>query len=66
LHIYLNDVTSGGATRFWTPDKKHFIDVEPKIGRVLVFQQRMLVHSGEEVTEGIKYTMRSDFMFEQV
>ncbi|KAF8215045.1 hypothetical protein K438DRAFT_1901961 [Mycena galopus ATCC 62051] len=66
LHVYLNGEVSGGATRFWTPDKKHFLDVEPKIGRVLVFQQRMLVHSGEEVTEGIKYTMRSDFMFEQV
>ncbi|KAK7048735.1 hypothetical protein R3P38DRAFT_3307532 [Favolaschia claudopus] len=66
LHIYLNEGMSGGATRFWTPDKKHFLDVEPKIGRVLVFQQRMLVHSGEEVSDGIKYTMRTDFMFEQV
>ncbi|KAJ7690335.1 hypothetical protein B0H17DRAFT_1159991 [Mycena rosella] len=66
LHIYLSDGVSGGATRFWTPDKKRFIDIDPKVGRVLVFQQRMLVHSGEEVTEGIKYTMRTDFMFEQV
>lgn len=72
LHLYLNDSSgqteelAGGATRFWTPDKKHFLDVEPKVGRVLVFQQRMLVHSGEEVVKGIKYTMRSDFMFEQV
>ncbi|KAF7364807.1 hypothetical protein MVEN_00350800 [Mycena venus] len=65
LHLYLNGDVSGGATRFWTPDRKHFIDVEPKVGRVLVFQQRMLVHSGE-VTEGIKYTMRTEFMFEQV
>lgn len=55
---------SGGATRFWTPDKKHFLDVEPKVGRVLVFQQRMLIHSGEEVTDGVKYTMRSDLLFE--
>jgi len=66
LHLYLNEVAGGGATRFWTPNKKHFIDVEPKTGRVLVFQQRMLVHSGEEVVDGLKYTMRSDFMFEQV
>ncbi|KAJ7740250.1 hypothetical protein DFH07DRAFT_892073 [Mycena maculata] len=66
LHIYLNADSTGGATRFWTSDKKHFLDVEPKIGRVLVFQQRMLVHSGEEVTDGTKYTLRSDFMFEQV
>ncbi|RDB14566.1 hypothetical protein Hypma_016387 [Hypsizygus marmoreus] len=55
----------GGATRFWTPDKKAYLDVFPKLGRVLVFQQRMLVHSGEEVTSGVKYTMRSDFMFNQ-
>ncbi|CAA7262806.1 unnamed protein product [Cyclocybe aegerita] len=54
---------AGGATRFWTPDKKHFLDVLPRVGRMLVFQQRMLVHSGEEVTAGVKYTMRSDFMF---
>ncbi len=53
----------GGATRFWTPDKKHYLDVFPLTGRVLVFQQRMLVHSGEEVLNGVKYTMRSDFMF---
>lgn len=65
LHVYLNDGDglAGGATRFWTPDKKEYLDVEPRLGRVLVFQQRMLVHSGEEVITGIKYTMRSDFMF---
>ncbi|KAF9262988.1 hypothetical protein L218DRAFT_866634 [Marasmius fiardii PR-910] len=72
LHLYLTDETtspqvlSGGATRFWSPDKKEFLDVEPKIGRVLVFQQRMLVHSGEAVKSGMKYTMRSDFMFRQL
>jgi len=41
------------------------MDVFPKIGRALLFQQRMLVHSGEPVTRGTKYTMRSDFMFEK-
>ncbi|PPR05374.1 hypothetical protein CVT24_007988 [Panaeolus cyanescens] len=56
----------GGATRFWTPDKKHYLDVLPKRGRVLIFQQRMLIHSGEEVTHGTKYTIRSDFMFEEI
>jgi len=54
----------GGATRFWTANKKAYLDVHPKLGRVLIFQQRMLVHSGEEVAQGVKYTMRSDFMFE--
>ncbi|KAK2465421.1 hypothetical protein APHAL10511_002775 [Amanita phalloides] len=66
IHLYLNDDgVAGGATRFWTPDKKEYLDVEPKLGRVLVFQQRMLVHSGEEVISGVKYTMRSELMFEQ-
>ena len=67
LHLYLNgNDLEGGATRFWTSDKKHWLDVHPKLGRVLIFQQRMLLHSGEEVTNGVKYTMRSDFLFEQV
>jgi hypothetical protein len=38
--------------------------VDPRIGRVLIFQHRRLLHSGDEVTAGIKYTMRSDVMFE--
>jgi len=66
LHLYLNEGAEGGATRFWTQDKKEYLDVNPKVGRVLIFQQRMLVHSGEEVIQGEKHTMRTDFMFEQV
>lgn len=56
----------GGATRFWSKDKQHYIDVEPRVGRVLLFQQRLLLHSGEEVTAGLKYTMRTDVMYELV
>lgn len=66
LHIYLNEGGAGGATRFWTADKKEYLDVFPKLGRVLIFQQRMLIHSGEEVTSGLKLTLRSEFMFEEV
>jgi len=67
LQVYLNDEgLSGGATRFWSPDMNHFWDVDPKIGRVLVFQQRGMLHSGEEVRRGIKYTLRCDFMFKEV
>lgn len=58
------EIRRGGATRFWNPERTEFIDVEPKRGRVLIFQQRMLWHSGEEVLEGVKMTMRSDLMFE--
>ncbi|KAL1726936.1 hypothetical protein EV714DRAFT_286894 [Schizophyllum commune] len=78
IHLYLSDNASspvetsegnpplsGGATRFWTPNKKHYLDVEPRVGRVLIFQQRMLVHSGEKVTGGTKYTMRGDLLYEE-
>jgi hypothetical protein len=40
------------------------LDVDPKAGRVLIFQHRGLLHSGDEVLEGVKYTMRSDLLFE--
>ena len=42
------------------------LKVEPKIGRVLIFQQRYLLHSGEEVDSGLKYTMRTDVMYKKV
>lgn len=74
LHLYLNgsddhggeeeEGPEGGATRFWTKDKREYIDVEPKVGRVLLFQQRGMLHSGEEVTAGLKYTIRTDAMYE--
>ncbi|KAI1459443.1 hypothetical protein F4805DRAFT_420331 [Annulohypoxylon moriforme] len=41
-----------------------FLDVEPKMGRALVFQQRMLWHSGQEVKHGEKFTVRLDLMYE--
>jgi len=75
LHLYLNGDgegggpdggPDGGATRFWSKDKAHWIDVEPKVGRVLLFQQRLLMHSGEEVRGGTKYTMRTDVMYDLI
>jgi len=48
-----------------SPNKKYF-DVEPKKGRVLIFQQRGVYHSGEEVTKGVKYTLRTDFLFREI
>jgi len=43
-----------------------YIDVLPKKGRVLIFQQARIYHSGEEVTKGVKYTLRSDFFFRNI
>jgi len=66
LQIYLGeDEVEGGATRILDTDTRYF-DVLPKKGRVLIFQQRRLYHSGEEVTKGVKYTLRTDFFFRQI
>lgn len=54
----------GGATTFHSYNERRRLDVDPKAGRVLIFQHRNLFHSGDDVTAGIKYTMRSDLMYE--
>ncbi|KAG8728794.1 hypothetical protein FRC12_021482 [Ceratobasidium sp. 428] len=79
LQLYLNgssEELQGGATRFWKMGKiggtdkrkgdvlRQFVDVEPRTGRALVFEQHGLFHSGEGVTKGMKLTIRSDFMYE--
>lgn len=38
------------------------VSVEPKLGRILIFEHH-LVHEGAAVTEGVKYTVRSDVMY---
>lgn len=67
FHLYLSNAAEddGGATVFHSMnlDKKKDIKVIPKLGRVLLFQHRGLLHSGEEVTGGTKYTMRTDLMY---
>ena len=54
----------GGATTFHSSDLKRRLDVDPKAGRALVFQHKGLLHSGDRVTAGVKYTMRCDLMYE--
>ncbi|KAL8731147.1 MAG: hypothetical protein Q9181_004394 [Wetmoreana brouardii] len=69
MHLYLNEPDEdsqlqGGATTFHAMDwTGRHVDVIPKVGRVLLFQQRSLLHSGADVTRGIKYTMRTDIMY---
>ncbi|KAI9709758.1 MAG: hypothetical protein M1820_003161 [Bogoriella megaspora] len=74
LHLYLNDAGSqeageklmGGATTFFSPrDMMQRMDVPPRVGRILIFQHRGLVHSGDDVLSGVKLTMRTDLMFER-
>lgn len=56
----------GGATSFLSGDEKRKVDVDPKAGRVLIFQHRRLFHSGDDVVKGTKYTMRTDIMYELI
>ncbi|CAE7218974.1 hypothetical protein PTNB73_09950 [Pyrenophora teres f. teres] len=71
LHLYLNDAVEkhgvrqleGGATTFFSGNLDQRIDVEPKAGRVLLFQHRNLIHSGDDVISGTKYTLRTDIMY---
>lgn len=75
MHLYLNDSKQtvgdgaelrGGATSFLSRDESRKMDVDPKAGRVLVFQHKNLYHSGDDVIEGVKYTMRTDILYELV
>ncbi|KAG8909904.1 hypothetical protein FRC01_006655, partial [Tulasnella sp. 417] len=57
----------GGATRFKgfnTPGV--VVDVEPRVGRVLIFEQETLYHTGEKLLEGEKYVVRTDLMYRQL
>ncbi|KAF8337162.1 hypothetical protein F5887DRAFT_890826 [Amanita rubescens] len=63
VQIYLGGNAEGGATRIWSRDMRRWLDVEPKIGRALVFQQRDVLHSGQPVVRGTKLTVRTDIMF---
>ncbi|KAF8445347.1 hypothetical protein BGX38DRAFT_1330990 [Terfezia claveryi] len=70
IQIYLSSPgLAGGATSFWGrtgKDHSTRIDVEARQGRVLIFQQRDLIHTGEKVRDGEKITVRSEFMFRKV
>lgn len=75
FHLYLSqdEYLEGGATTFhpaqnqWTDSKSEKrLNVDSKVGRVLIFQHRRLLHSGDTVLAGIKHTMRTDIMFETI
>lgn len=56
----------GGATRFYSYRDDKYFDFPPKLGSCIIFQHRNLTHSGEDVIQGTKYTMRTDIMYERV
>ncbi len=54
--VYLNDNFQGGDTSF------RGLRVQPRQGMVLIFLHS-LYHAGSEVTQGVKYVLRSDVMY---
>ena len=59
-----SDTLLGGATSFADGfTSKDSVRIFPKTGSVLIFQQRNLFHSGDDVFRGVKYTLRTDVMY---
>ncbi|KAK4191480.1 prolyl 3-hydroxylase 2 [Podospora australis] len=73
IHIYLNDSQAevgkdkadlvGGATTMFSSDEKRRFDVHPRAGRVLIFQHQNILHSGDEVKAGVKFSVRTDILY---
>ncbi|KAF2657633.1 hypothetical protein K491DRAFT_594626 [Lophiostoma macrostomum CBS 122681] len=53
----------GGAITFHSQDMESKLDIAPKTGRLLLFEQEHLLHSGQQVSKGVKYAMRTDLMY---
>ena len=58
LMFYLNEDFEGGETSF-----KDDATIHPKTGDALMFMHRQL-HTGAEVTRGVKYVIRTDIMYQ--
>lgn len=75
VHLYLNgggpdgEEIEGGATSFgidFENPKEDKLNIDPKRGSVLIFQQRDMYHEGVEVRKGTKYTLRTDVIYEKL
>jgi len=70
--IYLNDDFAGGCTTFFLPSAEHGVlearPVKPRTGTVCVFPhgaaRGSLLHEGSGVTEGAKYVIRTEVLYE--
>ncbi|KAJ7040983.1 hypothetical protein C8F04DRAFT_1219605 [Mycena alexandri] len=70
--IYLNDDFDGGYTTFFLPSAEHGVlearPVKPRTGTVCVFPhgaaRGSLLHEGSGVTQGAKYVIRTEVLYE--
>ena len=77
--VYLNDDYQGGETSFsddhdihldtargiyCSPEDEVYTQLKARRGDLLIFDHKIL-HEGKQVTEGVKYIMRSDVMYER-
>jgi len=64
IQLYLNEGFSGGNTTFLSnKSEKENVGVIPRTGSILVFQHDIL-HEGSLLEDGIKYTIRTDVMYD--
>lgn len=65
VQLYLSrDDVEGGATRFMDATGCNPVKCLPLAGRALIFQHNIL-HDGEEVRKGMKYTIRTDVEYSE-
>ncbi|KAJ3232720.1 hypothetical protein HDU81_002770 [Chytriomyces hyalinus] len=64
VQVYLNDCDEGGSTAMWGDGKSSDIKREARCetGQVAIFSHRIM-HEGSEVVKGVKYTIRTEVMY---
>jgi hypothetical protein len=64
LNIYLATVPSSGgvATRFLSSGQQVITKIQPELGQALMFRDDVW-HDGEELSDGVKYLLRTDVMY---
>jgi hypothetical protein len=64
LNIYLDTVSTsaGGVTRFLSSSQEVITKIQPELGQALMFRDDVW-HDGEELSDGVKYLLRTDVMY---
>lgn len=68
VNIYLNNVSDGGATRFFDRKQSNrnvIAKVQPTAGQCLIFEHDNL-HDGQRLGSGLKYLLRTDVMYRRI